>query len=300
MTVHPRSPTLAQNTSTGIALMLLAILTFTTMDALAKGLIARYPTPQVIWIRFAGQLVIVGLILRARTGAMLRTRFPLLHIARSACQLGATGFFFAGLGHIGLAAATALTDLNPVLITLGAALFLGERLGPRRIAGVLVAMSGAMIIIRPGSDLFTPAAILPLCAAFCYAGAALLTRYVGSRESHWTPLLYSALFGTLVMGLTLPTVWQPVAAADLPLFLAVGGLGTFAQLCLIRSFAMTEASVVAPFAYAGILFASLWGMVLYSEYPDRWTVTGALVIVGAGLYVWQREMQAAQAAGRTG
>ena len=274
--------------SRGILLMLLAILCFTAMDAVAKGLVAHYPLPQVIWARFAGQVLIVLLILRGHTRAALRTRHPVLHIIRSALQLATTGLFFASLTQIGLAEATALTDVNPVLITLGAALFLGERLGRVRIAGVLLAMCGAMIVIRPGMGVFTPAALLPLGAAVCYAASALMTRYLGPGESAWTPMIYAATFG-LVSALALPAVWVPLRAEDLPLFALLGALGTAAQLCIIRSFSITEASVVAPFGYVGIIFATLWGIVLYGEYPDPATLAGALVIAVAGLYVWAHE-----------
>lgn len=280
----------------GILLMILAIFLFTAMDATAKGLIARYPAPLVVWTRFAGQLLLVLLILGPRLGPMLRTRFPLLHFWRSAFQFGATTFFFLSLPHIGLAEATAITDINPVLITLGAALFLGERLGPRRIAGVAVALVGALIVIRPGGGLFSWWAVLPLCCALSYAGSALLTRRIGAQEPVWGSMIYAALFGTIVAGAALPFVWQPIAAADLWRFVLVGCLGTGAQLCIIRSFSITEAGIVAPFAYLGIVFAAFWGIVLFGQWPDLWTVTGALVIVGAGLYVWHRETLSARAA----
>lgn len=276
--------------------MILAILLFTAMDATAKGLVARYPAPQVVWVRFAGQLIVVALVLGPRLPRNLRTRFPLLHFWRSAFQFGATTCFFLSLPHIGLAEATALTDINPVLITLGAALFLGERFGPRRIAGVGVALIGALIIIRPGAGVFSPWALLPLGAAICYTGNALLTRHIGTRESPWASMIYAALFGTILAAAALPFVWQPIAASDLWRFALIGCLGTGAQLCIIRSFSMTEAGIVAPFAYLGIIFAAGWGIVLFDTWPDRWTVFGALVIVGAGLYVWHRETLAAKAA----
>ncbi len=279
----------------GVALMILAIFFFTAMDATAKGLIARYPAPQVIWVRFAGQLALVLLLLGPRLGPALRTRFPGLHVWRSLSQFGATAFFFLSLPQVGLAEATAIADINPVLITLGAALFLGERLGPRRIAGVVVALAGALIVIRPGAGVFSWWAMLPLFCAISYATSALLTRRIGAQESVWGSMVYASLFGTLVAGAALPFVWQPVAAGDLWLFGLIACLGTLAQLCIIRSFSITEASVVAPFAYLGIVFATIWGAVLYDQWPDRWTVIGALVIVGAGLYVWHRENRASRA-----
>jgi drug/metabolite transporter (DMT)-like permease len=285
----------AASTRKGILLMILAIVLFTTMDALAKGLIARYPAPQVIWVRFAGQALLVLMILGPRrAGPLLRTNHPWLHLVRSACQFCATAFFFTSLAYIGLPEATALTDINPVLITLGAALFLGERLGPRRLFGVFAALAGALIVIRPGADVFTPAALLPLGAAVAYTGNALLTRYIGPKEAPWASLMYGSLFGAVVLAPFLPAVWVTPSLFDLGLFCLVGCLGTAAQLCIIRSFSMTEAAIVAPFAYLGIVFSTLWSILLFNDWPDLWTVIGALVIVAAGLYVWHRETFAAR------
>lgn len=280
----------------GIALMVMAILLFTTMDAAAKHLIATYPAPLVIWARFAGMFVLVLVILNRRLPQMARTRFPVLHVWRSASQFGATGLFFMSLGYIGLAEATAIVDINPVLVTLGAALFLGERFGLRRALGVLAALIGALVIIRPGSDVFSLAALLPLGAAICYSANVLLTRFLGQQESVWTAMLYASAFGTLAGAVALPWVWMPIAMQDMPVFVLVGLLGTAAQLCIIRAFSITEASVLAPFGYLGLIFSVFWGIVLFNQYPDRWTIFGALVIASAGLYVWHRENRIVKAA----
>lgn len=289
-TVPNRLP-LAANTR-GILLMLLAILCFTLMDATVKGLVDRYPAPMLVWMRFMGQFLVVVILLRHRFLAHLRTRFPVVHLARAVTQMGATGLFFTSLAYIGLAEATALIDINPVLITLGAALFLGEKLGPRRMFGVLAALVGALIVIRPGAGIFTPAALLPLLGAVCYAANALLTRWVGRQESAWTSMALTSVICTGIASLSLPFFWVPIDAGDLPRFALIGVLGTIAQLCLIRAFTLAEAAIVAPFAYLGILFAAIWGYLFFGTLPDRWTVIGALVIVAAGLYVWHRETRA--------
>ncbi len=281
-------------TGRGILLMLGAIVLYTLMDALVKGLVGRYPPVQIVWARWAGQLVMVVLILRARLPALARTAYPGLHAFRALMQVAATALFFLSLLHIGLAEATALADINPVLITLGAALFLGERLGPRRIAGVGAALVGALIILRPGLSVFTAWALLPLAGAVCYAANALATRYVGARESAWTAMIHGAWIATAAMSCLMPFVWVPVQAEDLPVFLAVPLLGSVAQLALIRSFSLAEASVVAPFSYAGIVLATFWGWLFWGDLPDGMTVLGAVVIVLAGLYVWHREAQAAR------
>ena len=276
----------------GLLQLMLAILLFTLLDALAKDLVGRYPVVMVVWARFMVQLVLVALILRRSFGPMMRTRLPFLHAMRALTQLGAGGLFFASLAYIGLAEATALADLNPVLITLGAAVFLGERLGPHRIAAVVAAMAGAFLIIKPGSELFTPAAFLPLLGACCYATNALITRRVGQTESVWTVMVLSSLICTALVTLALPFHLAPVALADVPSFVMIGVMGTAAQVLIIRAFSGTEASVLAPFGYVGIVLATLWGLLFFAEWPDRLTLVGALVIILSGLYVWHRESRA--------
>jgi drug/metabolite transporter (DMT)-like permease len=279
-------------TARGILLMLTAIFLFTAMDAVVKGLVDRYPSPMLVWMRMLGQLLLVVALLRQRFPTHLRTRFAGLHLARALTQLGAAALFFTSLSYIGLAEATAIMDINPVLITLGAALFLGERFGPRRLFGVAAALTGALIVIRPGSGVLSSAAVLPLCAAVFYAANALITRRIGQQESIWTAMALTSVIGTGLISLSLPFFWVPIRAEDLPAFAIVGLLGTAAQFAIIRALTLAEASVVAPFAYSGIVFATGWGIVLYGAYPDRWTLIGALVIVVAGLYVWHREARA--------
>lgn len=294
MTRVPDSPAPSHHPAEGILMMLAAVVAFTAMDAAAKGLIDRYDTIQVVWARYSVQTVGVALWQARRLRSVLQTAHPWLQAARSACQLGSTALFFAALRWIGLAEATAIADLSPVLITLGAALFLGEKIGPRRMVGVGVAFVGALIIIRPGSSVFTPASLLPLAGAVCYVGYALITRRIGRTESVWTALLYSTMIGAAATTLALPAVWKPIQGEDLWLFIGIGAIGVIAQLFLIRAFTLAEASVVAPFGQLDLVFAAIWGLTMFGEFPDHWTIFGALVIAGAGLYVWHRETRAAK------
>jgi drug/metabolite transporter (DMT)-like permease len=150
-------------------------------------------------------------------------------------------------------------------------------------------MIGALIVIRPGSDVFTADAILPLAAAVCYSAYALLTRCAGSDEDVWTSLLYSGLVGTVLLSAAVPFVWVAPDGQALGLMLLVAGFGTMGQMFLIHAFAQGEAAMLAPYSYVGLIFAATWGMLFFAEYPDLWTLAGALVIAGAGLYVWLRE-----------
>ena len=293
----PKARPTAAATRKGVILLAFAIFCFTAMDAVAKHLVQIYPTAEVVWARFAGHFLFVVLYLGRRFGPALKTTMPWWHAARSLTQLGATVFFFSSLNYIGLAEATALADINPLLITLGAALFLGERLGRHRIIGVVAAMLGALIVIRPGLGVFSLAALLPLACAFCYAANMLLTRLVGSRESPWAAMIYASASGMVLSSLILPFYWQPIALIDIPYFLALGALGALAQLFIIRAYSMAEAGAMAPFGYLDMVFALVWSIAVFGDYPDRFTVLGALVIAAAGLYVWRQETRPAAAAG---
>ncbi|WP_341861816.1 DMT family transporter [Gymnodinialimonas sp. 57CJ19] len=282
-----RSPT-----THGILLMLAAIFLFSTMDAMAKMLMGRFDVLQVVWARYAGQMVIVAVLLLPRLPALIRTKHLGLQLLRSAFLFAATYCFFTSLSFMEIASATAVMNIHPVLLTLGAALILRERLGPRRIIGIALALTGALIIIRPGSDVMTWSSLLPLAAGGCYASYALTTRFLGRDEPILTSFLYTALIGTLAATCLVVPQWQPVAPADWGIFLVFAAIGAAGQFLLIRSLTIAEAGAVAPFGYSGVVFSSIWGLTLFSEVPDTATVVGALVIVGAGVYVWHREMRA--------
>lgn len=278
-----------------IALMILAILTFSLMDVTVKALAPRIGVLPTLWSRYAGQMLLVLLLVLPHLRSVARTEYPLLQFLRSLSLMGATAFFFIGLSTIPLTSAAALMATNPVFITLGAVLFLGERVGLRRALAILAALGGAWIVIRPGSEIFTLASLSPLAAAICYSCYALLTRRVGRSESPWTSLLYTGLVGTVILSLAVPFAWTPPAPADWLLIAALAGTGTVGQLLLIRALSAGEAAMLAPYSYTGLVFATLWGILFFAEWPDAMAILGMVVIAAAGLYVWHRETAAARA-----
>ncbi|WP_299285831.1 DMT family transporter [uncultured Tateyamaria sp.] len=272
-----------------IVLILGAIFCFGLMDVAVKAAGVQTSVLIILWARYGGQLLIV-LVLKARQlPRLIHTRYLGLQIARSVLLLLATAFFFLALGQIGLAQATAIMALNPVLITLGGALLLGEALGLRRIAAIIVALVGALIVIQPGSEVFQPAALLPLAGAACFAGHALITRSLGPDEDVWTSMLYTGIVGAVIMTALAPFDRSAVAPDATLLLIAVGLFGTVGQVLLVRAFSLAEAGTLAPFIYTGLIWAVIWGVVLFDERPDGATLFGALVIAGAGIYVWHRE-----------
>ena len=282
-------PTLHPPPHRAILLTLAAILCFSLMDASVKAAAPTTGAVTALWARYAGQMLIVVILVAPRLGTVVRTAYPKLQIARSILLMMATFFFFQALSRIELAEATAVMATNPILITLGGALFLREALGPRRIAAVIIAMIGALIVIRPGSELFQPAALLPLIAATCFAGYTLITRRVGPSEDVWTSLFYTGLIGAVILTAVMPFFLPPLDARSVGLLALIAAFGTAGQLMLVRALSMAEAGLLAPFNYAGLIFAMVIGFALFAEVPDSATGLGALVIAAAGIYVWHRE-----------
>ena len=200
------------------------------------------------------------LIVLPRFGKIVKTSFPLLQLARSVFLMGATMCFFWGISNIGLAEATAIMDISPVLITLGAVLFLGERIGIRRVFGIIGALFGALIVIRPGSDVFSVYALFPLGAAICYSGYNIITRFDGAREDPWTSLFYTAPFGALVFSAIVPFYWQPLSIVSLTLMIVLSCLATLAQWLLIKALSLGEASLLAPVGYIALIWQPFGGI----------------------------------------
>lgn len=282
--------------SRAILLTVAAIACFGLMDVSVKAITPLTGTVPALWARYGGQMLVVLILIAPRLRQTAQSRQPGLQIMRSLSLMAATAFFFTALGHIGLAEATAIMSLNPVLITLGGALFLGEALGLRRIAAIIVALIGALIVIRPGAEVFSPVALLPLAAAVCYTTYTIITRALGAGEDVWTSLFYTGLVGSVVMTALPPFHWPVFTPKAAALMVAIALCGTAGQLMLIRALSLAEAGLLAPFNYTGLVLAIVWGLVLFGEVPDAMTLLGALVIVGAGLYVWHRETRTARAA----
>ena len=272
-----------------ILLMIGAVFCFASMDATAKYLMKEIGPAQTIWARYTVQAILVTVLILPKINVYGRTKYPKLQFLRSVALMMASTLFFFAFSRLGLAEASAIFNISPVLITLGAFLFLREQIGLRRVIGILVSLLGALIIIRPGSGVFTIYALLPIGAAIFYSIYSLVTRFVGTDESPWTSLFYSAIFGAFCYSIYIVFHWNPMSTNALLLTIIIGFFGTAGHICLIRALTLGEASLVAPFIYTNLLFTTIWGLVLFGDFPDFWTIVGALIIVAAGIYVWARD-----------
>ena len=268
--------------------MVAGVFCMASMDVMAKILGHSIPVAQIVWLRFVSQALLVGGGLIIARRALFTSAHIKLHMLRGLATTFSSYMFFLGIIYLPLADATALIQLGPVMVTLGAVFVLGETIGRRRIIAIAVAFLGAMLIIRPGSSVMSPASAFPMLGAVGFTVYALATRFVRS-DGPWTALFLQGVFGTMFSSLLVPFFWQPIALADAPAVAALVGFGILGHLLMIRAFAAAPAGDIAPYGYAGLLFAVIFGLVLFGETPDGVTLLGAVVIVTAGLYVWYRE-----------
>lgn len=276
----------------GIGLMLLAVLLFTVMDSIGKGLMARYPVQQAVWARYFFQFMLMLLLIpRIGVAGMLRTRRPGLHVARGLLLALATVCLFSAISVVPLADAYTITFTAPLMVTLLSIPLLGERVGLRRWTAVLVGFAGVLVVIRPGFASVDWALLLPLVTAACFAVYQILTR-IASRDGGEGPIgmvFHLAWVGAAVMTMIVPFHWQPVAAADWPWMVAMGALGALGHVMLVRALTITPASLLAPFIYVQIVWALAIGWIWFGDLPDVWMLTGCAIIVASGLYVLYRE-----------
>lgn len=286
--VSPLADTVAESRR-GIAWMLVTMLLFVTMDTVAKYLARDYPVPQVVWARFFFHALLLALLLGPRLRTTAITRRPGLQILRSGLLTVTTILFFTGLSYLPLADASALMQIGPLVVTALSMPLLGEHVGVRRWAGVVIGFAGALIIVRPGADAMQPAAFFPLAAAASYGLYQIATRMLSRTDAPLTTLFYTPAIGALAMSAALPFFWTTPDMAGWALMALVGLIGGVSHFTLIKAFTSAPAATVAPFGYTSLIWATIYGLAIFGDFPDLWTIAGASIIAGSGLYILHRE-----------
>lgn len=196
---------------------------------------------------------------------------------------------FYAFTHLPLTQVYALIFTTPLLITLLAVPILGEKIRLRRSLAVLVGLIGVLIVLRPGAQEFTLGHAAALMTAVTGSVGALLVRKLGRGERTAVIVLYPMFAMIIAMGFVQPWVYVPAALPDLTMMAVVGILAIFAQFMIVQAYRTAPAAVVAPIQYTQILWATLYGWLLFSELPDRFTIIGASVVIASGLYIVWRE-----------
>ena len=290
----PRPAPAAGDNVKGALFMLGGMFVFSAVDAQAKYLTDHLPSLQIVWARQIGLVLGVLMLIAWHGRTILRTGFPVLQIGRGVAAALSATLFIIGLNFVALADAVSVTFVAPLVVTMMAALLLGERVGLHRWTATVIGFLGALIVIRPGFASFHPGLLLPLTAAVLFAVRQVISRHIGSRDRTETTLAYTALTAFLMLSVVQPFIWQPVGSTRLLLIMASMSLmAALGEFLVIRALEVGQAVFVSPLHYTIIIWASLYGYLIFGQFPDIWTWAGSFVIMASGLYVLHRERKRA-------
>ncbi len=272
-----------------ITLSLCATLLFAVADTIAKFLSTGLPIIEITWVRYVIFLGFALILARRVPRRSLWPRSRTLQIVRGCCVIGSSVLFVYGIRTMTMAQATTISFLSPLLITILSIPLLGEIVGIRRWAAVGAGMLGMLIVVRPGMAGFEPAALFGVASAACWSIALIITRKMAATDPPTTTVLWSAGVGVFVLTVLLPFEMAWPTARQWGLMLALGLLASTGQWLVILAFRLAPASLLAPFTYTQLVWATVTGYLVFGNLPDEWTLLGAAIIVASGLYTAHRE-----------
>jgi drug/metabolite transporter (DMT)-like permease len=271
--------------------MLATMVCFITLDAIMKFNLQSYSLVEVTWGRFFFATIAAGMVCGRRLPQLAVSHAPQQQILRSVFLMATTGLFNAGIISVPLAMGTTIMFMSPILVTLLSIVILGEHVGIRRWMGIAVGFVGALVVMQIwniGTHGLNQGTLLLLAAALTNASYQIATRKLRADDP-LTSLLFTAAAGAVASSALLPWHWSMPDFNGWCLLIASGIAGCAGHLCLIRAFQAAPASVVAPFSYSSLIWATLFGFVIWNDLPSTTTLMGAALIIGSGLYIFLRE-----------
>jgi drug/metabolite transporter (DMT)-like permease len=285
-----RAPARADRPFKGIALILSSTVFLGVSDVTAKYLSATLPSIEIAWLRFlVFAMIMAPAMVPGSPLFALKTNNVSLQLMRGAALLGSSLFFISGLRYLPIAEASATGFVSPLFVTALSIIFLSEKVGVRRWLATAVGLLGVLIILRPGSSAFHPAAVFPIVSALAWAATLIMTRMMSGKEHAITIMTYSSIAGVAILTVLVPFVWVTPSWQAIAFGVLIGVFSTAGQWIVVLAFRYADASVLAPFSYTQLLWVSILGFIIFGELPDIWTIVGAAFIVGSGLYTAHRE-----------
>lgn len=274
----------------GIAFMVLAVFLFSFMDMLVKLATETLPIGQILFARnFFAFIPVLWMVRRAGGFGTVRTHNYRGHLFRSVIGLGAMTCFFLSYRALPLGEAVALASAGTIFMTALSVPLLGERVGPRRWTAVFLGFVGVLVMTRPGIGVFDPGALYAIGGATCYALAMISIRHLTRTESSIAIVFHFTLILTLAGALTLPFVFKMPTLPELALLVGIGLVGGTAQFAMIGAFRRAPIGLIAPFDYLALVFAMVFGYLVWDDLPDAFLIVGASIVVASGLYILHRE-----------
>ena len=274
----------------GIGLVIFMTICFSSLDASAKYFGNELPLWVLLWGRYVFNFLFVALFFfRGAPAEIIHTRNLKMQILRSILLVSSTLTFWLALMFLPLADCVVILFIAPLLVTVLAAPILGESVGRHRRTAVIIGFVGVLVVMRPGFTIFSWVSILPFTTAFLYAGVQLSTRILGRIEGALTTLLYSSAGGAIICTIGVLFFWVTPSPVQWLVLVWLGFLGALGHYLMIKAYQLAPASLLAPFDYTTLIWATILGFVVFGDLPDGWTVLGALIIMSSGLYLIRRE-----------
>ncbi|WP_133486311.1 DMT family transporter [Aliiroseovarius marinus] len=282
----------------GIILVTFSMAAFAMEDMFIKSMSRGIPVSEVLVFLGLGGMIAFGTLTYVQRGTLA----PLVHrdmrspimLWRNASEAVAAMFFITALSLVPLSTVAAVFQATPLAITAGAALFLGEQVGWRRWSAIGFGFIGVLIIIRPGSDTFQLAALLPLGAVITIAVRDLLTRQMDPSIPSVSVAFYG-FFAVIPAGLLLAPINDPFLVpqgVEWAFMLGAVICGVSGYYAIVQAMRIAETAIIMPFRYMRLIFSMILGMLIFAERPDSWTYLGAAIVIGTGIYMFLREHQA--------
>lgn len=273
----------------GILLMIAATMLLTTMSSLVRVIAEDMHPFQVAFMRNFFGLVLLMPILARQGLAPLRTNNMGLMAVRGFFNAIAMMAYFLALGMMELADLSALSFTVPLFVAILVVPFLGERLGPRRIASLIIGFSGALIILRPGIEIVDIGALYAIVSSMSWAIAVIVIKQLSKSNSTVTITIYGMLFLALFTLVPALFVWRWPSGQEYAWLVGIAGLGTVGQLAFAQALKNADASLIMPFDFTKLIWASLFGILIFSEVPTLWTFAGGGLIFASASYVTYRD-----------
>jgi drug/metabolite transporter (DMT)-like permease len=281
----PRSARLA-----GIGLMLAGVGFFSLGDTIGKFMVATYSVGELLLLRAVAALILTAPLIWRSRAAFAGVQWPALQVLRVILSITEIAAFFAAAVYLPLADIITFYLAAPIFVTALSAIFLGEHVDIRRWAAVGVGFCGVLIALRPSGAAFGWPAAIALGGSVAFAFLMVVTRSL--RGTPDIVLASMQFIGSLVFGLVAaPAGWLTPSPRDFGFFMLAGGLAVLASLSVNRSLKLAPASVVVPYQYSMIIWAAVFGYLVFGDVPSMATIFGAAIIIGAGFYIFLRERQ---------
>ena len=274
-----------------IILNLLAWVMLPIMDGFAKYLSSTIPVLQITWSRYFFTVVIalpVMLIFFRKNFKW--TEEPKLQLIRGLLLFCANILFFYSISVISLAKALTLAFIAPLIVTILSPIFLGEKVGVRRWAAVIVGFIGSLIVLRPGFVEINLASFAALGTGVLYGFYLIVTKKLHKSDHPLLTLLLTGVVGAIIGSLVVPSVWVQPTITEWYMMFAIGFFASIGHLFLILSLRYADASKLAPFGYFEIITNIIIGYYFFSHFPDSWTFIGLFIIISSGIYIFRREV----------